>query len=209
MRKLILAALAAMVLWAAAAAPAGARATGATMNPVAREWNDDGSRHTGGETIGFTNVVRSDAGIRGTTSVSGLHPDGVYTFWIVAIEPGFDMSAPDFSKIFVALGNSAIVGQNGRATVHWSAAAGDSSIVTPVGAFFDGSLDQIDDLVVRVEIAYHGQVPEDGVVPAGWTENFWDGDTDGLCSMDPFMVDGLIAGQPHCPVFFASTDLPG
>jgi hypothetical protein len=208
MKKILSVIAAGVMLAVLVATPVGAATTGAERQPVLREWSDDGMAGNG-DVIGWTNLVRKSSGISGTTHVSGLRPDGVYTFWIVGVDPAFLPMMTDLSKIYVDKGNAAVVGRNGRATVHWSAATGAASIVTPVGPLF-GTLDDPEGRIVRIEIAYHGQVPEDGVVPAGWLDNFWEGDQSDVCSAMPFMAPGpIIAGQPHCPVFFASTHAPG
>ena len=202
--RLIWVALVAMTLMAVGAAPVDAKATGAERADVVREFTDQGQGTDGSESIGWTNLVRKPSGISGTTHVSGLEP-GVYTFWVVAIDPSFFPDETDFSLIHLARGASAVVKANGPATVHWSASTGDESIVTPGPVF--GTLDDPEGRGVRIEIAYHGEVPEDGV-PASWLENFWDGE-EGVCAPIPFGSPGpIIAGQPHCPVFFASTHHP-
>jgi hypothetical protein len=199
---------AALTLLALLVSPVEAKATGAEKQSVVREWSTAGEP-VEGESIGFTNLVRKASGISGTTKVSDLTPGGVYTFWILAIGP--DFTGENLEEIFVARGNSAVVGQNGRATVHWSAAVGDPSIITP-GPTFDDALDDIDNRVVRIELAYHGQAPEDGV-PALWEENFWSGEA-GVCPDPPFAPGNTVPPgsqgmmQPHCPVNFASTHVP-
>ena len=194
-------------------APVDATATGAEKQPVVREWTEAGAP-VDGETIGFTNLVRKPSGISGTTHAGGLKPGGVYTFWMVAVAPAFFPDANDLTQIFVANGNSAVVGKNGGATVHWSASVGEASIVTP-GPVFDDALDNIDERIVRIEIAYHGQA-DDAVDQAAlndWLSDFWSGDPT-VCASPAFApTNGLPLGaqgamQPHCPVNFASTHVP-
>lgn len=213
LRRLVFLISSALILMILGVVPVNASATGAEKVDVVQEWTLDGDPIKADHpSIGFTTLVRKPSGISGTTHVEGLHPDGVYTFWVVAFDPlAFaDPTNPDFSLVYADNGGYAVVGQNGRATVHWSADSGASSIDT--SAVFGPPLGVLADPLtrgVRVEIAYHGQVPEDGVVPSGWISNFWDGDAPEVCPDPPFVSGGpIIAAQPHCPVFFASTHLP-
>ena len=217
MKRLLLVALAAsLAVLAVSIAPVGAKAKGAEKQPVVREWNQDGTMHTEGEVIGFTNLVRKTSGISGTTHVQGLMPGGVYTFWMVAIDPSFFPAEADLSLIYVDRGNARVVGQNGRATVHWSAPAGDASIVPPPGPIFDDALEDIGDRVVRIEIAYHGQADDapDQAAIDQWLSDFWSGDPT-VCPDPPFSPGNVVPPgpqgtmQPHCPVNFASTHAPG
>jgi len=202
-----------LALLAMSMSPADAKATGAEKQPVVQEWDANGEA-VDGPSVGFTNLVRKPTGISGTTHVSSLKTGGVYTFWIVAIDPAFFPDEDDLTQIFVARGNSAIVGRNGRATVHWSAAAGQSSIDTSgvSGPTFDDALADIDERIVRIEIAYHGQSDAASYDPS-WQEDFWSGDTS-VCADPPFgPANNLPPGtqgmmQPHCPVNYASTHAP-
>ena len=214
MKKVRAAAAVGAALLIASVAPIDAMAAGADHQPVVREWTDEGEP-ADGEVIGFTNLLRRPSGISGTTSVKGLRPGGVYTFWMVAIDPGFFPAEEDLTRIFVQKGNATVAKPNGRATVRWSAEAGDASIVTP-GPEFDDALDDIDRRIVRIEIAYHGQA-EDAPTPADleqWLSDFWSGDPD-VCAVPPFMPTNDLprgeqgAVQPHCPVNFASTHVSG
>lgn len=206
MRKSAIVLLMSLLAIGFVATPAEAKATGSTRAPVLREYTDAGAEIPLAEqsAMGWTNLVRKPSGISGTTHIAGLQP-GVYTFWVVVPDPAFDptVEEPDWPLVYVNLGNSAIVGNNGRATVHWSASTGDTSIAGFPAPF--GTLENPETRIVRIEIAYHGHVPDDGVVPAEWLTNFWDGEA-GLCSFPP--VPNSTTGQPHCPVKFASTHVP-
>jgi hypothetical protein len=214
MKKVLAITAAAALMSFAFVAPVDAKATGADKQPVVREWTDLGDE-ADGEVIGFSNLVRKPSGISGTTHVQGLMPGGVYTFWMVAIDPDFFPAEVDFTKIFVDKGNAAVIGGNGRATVHWSAAAGDPSIMTP-GPVFDDALEDIDERIMRIEIAYHGQAdaaPDQATLDE-WLSDFWSGDPT-VCANPPFTPGNILppapqgAVQPHCPVNFASTHVPG
>jgi len=167
-----------------------------------------------GEVIGFSNLVRKPSGIGGTTHVEGLTPGGVYTFWMVAIDPAFFPDEDDLTKIFVEKGNAQVVGTNGRATVRWSADTGDASIMTP-GPEFDDALEDTDQRIVRIEIAYHGRADDapDQAALEQWLSDFWSGDPN-VCAAPAFAPTNdrprgeQGAMQPHCPVNFASTHVP-
>ncbi len=214
-RRLIYVLAAVLALLAMSVSPADAKAKGAEKQPVVQEWEfATGDPIADGDSIGWTNLLRKSDRISGTTHVSGLITGGVYTFWIIAISPNF--TGGNLDEIFVARGGSAIVGHNGKATVHWSATEGQSSIDTSAvsGPAFDDALDNIDERIVRIEIAYHGQ--EDNGYEASWEENFWDGDFENVCADPPFVSppgNDLPPGQqgedfPHCPVNYASTHAP-
>lgn len=206
LRRTILGVFVIGALLAATVTPTSARGAGVERAPVVVEFNEDGSPGDG-STVGWTALLRRTRWVGGVTHVSGLEPGGVYTFWKVAIDPAFNPDAPDFSLIYVDRGNARVVGRSGRATVFWSARAGDASIDTSSTALPTfGTLTDIGERIIRVEIAYHGQ--KDGPVPPSWLENFWDGDP-AWCQTDPGVPPGMIIGhQPHCPVFQASTHPP-
>ena len=114
---------------------------------------------------------------------------------------GHDFSV--FPDVFVALGDSAIVGSNGKATVRMRADLGQESIrgfvdetTAPFHQFLDYDLDRTE---VHIEVAYHGQV-DDPDYSSQWQTDFWTG-ADGLC---PIAGSTQAASQPHCPVSYAA-----
>lgn len=152
-----------------------------------------------GEHLGWAQLKRDADGLKAVVHVSGLKPGAVFTFWWVGVQD--DATFPD--DIFVALGGSAIIGSNGRTTVHLSADKGDASLAgAPFmgGALFGDLRDPLTALV-RVEMAYHGQVEDAGDEIDLWRSNFWSGSACPDGGLNDF-------GQPHCPVYIASTHFP-
>ncbi len=181
--------------------PVDAGGNGSARADVVREFNEDGSTADGTEVIGWSNLVRRDSGLKATVHVEGLIPGGVYTFWWV-VPHSLPPAIPD--DVFVARGASAIVGANGTATVRMRAQTGDAGILgfPPLGGALWHDLTDPMDSVVRVEIAYHGQVGDAGADLALWESNFWTGSA---CPPD---LPNPNPEQPHCPVYFAATHLP-
>jgi hypothetical protein len=149
-----------------------------------------------GSTLGWAQLKRDHDDLKAVVHANGLKPGGVFTFWWVAVQD--DATFPD--DIFVALGAGAVIGQNGKATVHMTAAKGDPSIVglPALGGALFGDLRDPEGALVRVEAAYHGQVEDAGSDLDQWLSDFWTGSA---CPTDGVNA----AGQPHCPVYFAAT----
>lgn len=183
------------------AAPATAASeSGVDSQPLVEHYELDGS--VSGQTIGRSDLIRRSDGLKASVQATSLIPGGVYTFWWVIIPTGGVF--PD--DTFVALGNSAIAGPNGKATVHMRAAAGQSSISGFLFAFQDLDFD-LATAEVRVEIAYHGLAEDAGSDLEHWMSDFWTG---AACpqafGLNPGGTSGDLnaAGQPFCPVFIAS-----
>ena len=152
-----------------------------------------------GDELGLSQLIRSRDDLKAVVHADGLKPGGVFTFWWVVVQD--DGTFPE--DIFVAHGASAIIGQNGKATVHMSAKKGDLSIVglpALAGALF-GDLVDPENSLVRVEVAYHGQVEDAGDDLDQWMSDFWSGSVCPQEGVNP-------ADQPHCPVYFAATHVP-
>lgn len=152
-----------------------------------------------GEHLGWAQLKRDADGLKAVVHASGLRPGAVFTFWWIGVHD--DATIPD--DIFVALGASAVIGTNGMATVHMSANKGDESVAgVPFlgGASFRDLRDPLTALV-RVEVAYHGQVEDAGDDLDLWRSDFWSGTACPDGGLNDF-------GQPHCPVYMASTHLP-
>jgi hypothetical protein len=135
--------------------------------------------------------------LEATVHVEGLPMGGVFTFWWV-VRQGDPANAP--FDWFVANGGGAVIAENGRATVHMSANIGQTAIegmpFLPPGTGFSPLTDP-HGAVVRVEIAYHGQVAEAGGNVEAWLADFWTG---AACP-----ASGTnIGGQPFCPVYVAA-----
>jgi hypothetical protein len=153
-----------------------------------------------GDELGWSQLKRHRDKLQAIVHAQGLIPGGVFTFWWVV--PQDDYTFPD--DIFVAYGASAIIGQYGKATVRMTAEKGDPSIVgLPAleGALFGDLVDPANSLV-RVEVAYHGQVEDAGDDLDQWRSDFWTG------SACPVEGDTNAFGQPHCPVYLAATHAP-
>jgi hypothetical protein len=179
------------MMWRAAGSP-GERAD------IVREFNVDGTAAPGTEVIGSSTLIRSASGLKATVAAEGLVPDGVYTFWLV-VPHSLPPTIPD--DVFVVRGGSVVVGADGKATVVMEADTGQAGILgfPPLdGALFHDLTDPLNSLV-RVEIAYHGQVGDAGADLGTWQSDFWTG------SACPPTTPNPNAAQPHCPVYFAST----
>jgi hypothetical protein len=152
-----------------------------------------------GDELGWSQLKRDPGRLKAVVHANGLKPGGVFTFWWVGVQD--DATFPD--DIFVALGASAVIGQNGKATVYMSAAKGDQSIVglPALGGLLFGDLVDPENALVRVEVAYHGQVEDAGDDLGQWRSDFWTGS---VCPQEGVNA----AGQPHCPVYFAATHAP-
>jgi len=181
--------------------PVDAGGNGSARAPVVREWNTDGNAALGTETIGWSNLIRRDDGLKATVHVEGLMPGGVYTFWWVvphAAEPSIPVD------VFVALGGSAVVGDNGMATVRMRAHTGQAGIegFPPLGGTPWHDLTDPMNSVVRVEVAYHGQADDAGDQLDVWQTDFWTGAACPPATPNPNPM------QPHCPAYFAATHMP-
>ncbi len=152
-----------------------------------------------GEVLGWSQLKRDPDRLKAVVHAHGLEPGGVFTFWWVVVQD--DATFPD--DIFVALGAGAVVGPNGKATVHMSANKGDASIVglPALGGALFGDLVDPANALVRVEVAYHGHVDDAGDALGQWLSDFWTGSACPTAGVND-------AGQPHCPVYFAATHLP-
>jgi hypothetical protein len=156
------------------------------------------------DTIGWTELVRSKNQLNATTFVRGLKPGGVYTFWWVAPYE-FDNGKPVIpAGVFVAKGAGTVVGDSGTALVRMKATINQPGILG-LPALEGAKWHKMQDpqtSIVRVEIAYHGQASE-ASGPAElrtWLSDIWTGAGD-LCATN------TIEGQPHCPVYMASTHI--
>lgn len=180
---------------------ASANGNGEDRADVVREWNVDGSAAPETEIIGWSSLIRRESGLNATVQVEGLIPGGVYTFWWI-VPHSLPPTIPN--DVFVAGGASTVVGSNGKATVHMRAETGQAGILgfPPLeGALWHDLTDPLSALV-RVEIAYHGQVEDAGADLATWEADFWTG------SACPPETANPNPAQPHCPVYFAATHLP-
>ncbi|HSF86301.1 MAG TPA: hypothetical protein VLG28_11695 [Acidimicrobiia bacterium] len=166
---------------------------------VVQEHNVDGTPNEELPEVGVARLTRRSGGLRAKAQVEGLIPGGVYTFWWVVVQE--DGTFPD--DIFVASGDGAVVGPNGRAVAYMSAKAGDASITgfapDGVNELTFSDLNDTMGSLVRIEIAYHGQVEDAGDDLGTWLEDFWTGSG---CPPD---TPNPNPAQPHCPVWYAAT----
>ena len=178
----------ALVLATASVALAG---TSKSRTPI----YDNGSGTSGNE-VGWTQLHRDDDRLRATVKTSDLEPGGVYTFWWVTVPTSDPMEG-----VFVDLLGSTIADQNGKATVHGSVAVGTPSIDIPFDSFLTFvPMANPEEAVVRVEVAYHGQVDSENFSD-DWLLDFWTGE-EPMCSEFPG------PGFGHCPIVQASQDIP-
>ena len=199
MRRVLIAMIAALVA-VAVVAPTAAVGQVVDVQPVVEHFNLDGT--VSGETIGRSVLTRSSGRLDAEVQVRGLLPGGVYTFWWVVTPEGGTF--PD--DTFVASGDSAVIGASGRAKALMSAVAGQQSIE---GFLISGQpLDfDLQSALVRVEIAYHGQVADAGSDLKVWRSDFWTGTAcPQAFGLNPGGTPGDLnaIGQPHCPVYIVA-----
>lgn len=172
---------------------------------IVQEHSEDDAPDATKRNIGWSRLVRTSDGYSATVFARGLEPGGVYTFWLVS-PYHFGPDGPIIpTGVFVARGAGVVVGANGTARVQMSAEVGQPGIANfPVPG--EESFHEMEDpltSIVRVEIAYHGNVDEAGPGEVTtWLSDFWTG---AAC---PSFLDPNLAGQPHCPVYLAATHMP-
>lgn len=185
--------------------------------PVVREFNEEGEAVEDGEIIGWSDLSRGSDGLQANVNVRGLTPGGVYTFWWV-VPHVFEDGAPVIpSGVFVAGGAGTVVGADGTANVQMLAYTEQSGIegFPPLDGAEWGSLTDPLGSIVRVEIAYHGQV-EDAERDLGTFFPTGDGGSNLETQLLDFWTGSACPpetanpnpDQPHCPVYFAATHLP-
>ena len=154
--------------------------------------------------VGQSRLTRSSDGLKAKVAVHNLEPGGVYTFWWV-VPQDFEDGAPVIpGGVFVAYGAARVIGNSGTAVVNMHASTGQAGIegLPALSGARWKSLDDPLNSIVRIEIAYHGQVTQAGGDIAVWRTDFWTG------SACPGVGAVNLAGQPHCPVYLAATHLP-
>ncbi len=185
------------------AAPASAREVVVDRTPLVREFTADGtSAPEPRERHGASLLVRRPDRLSAVVHARGLEPGGVYTFWWVAVQG--EGSFPD--DVFVAHGAGVVANRAGRATAALRADLGQPGITgfSPAPGVEVGFNELRDPMgaLVRVEVAYHGQVEDAGQELATWLSDFWSG---AAC---PPATPNPNPAQPHCPVWFAATHRP-
>ena len=165
--------------------------------------------------FGSVDLTRRDDGLDATTTVTGLTPDGVYTYWWVVGTAGFAL--PD---AYVASAGGEVIGSSGEATATMSVDVGDSGILGFLDALatngpptttdpFHSTFD-LDPATaeVHIEIAYHGQASDAGSDLNAWLSDFWTGTAcpEGDSGHNPGGTPGaeFNPGQPHCPVSYVA-----
>ena len=185
---------------------------------VIQIFDSSGNSVSSSASFGTVDLTRRDDGLDATTTVKGLTPDGVYTFWWVVGGAAFAM--PD---AYVASAGGEVIGSSGEATATMSVDVGDPGIpgfldalatnsppasTDPFHATFD--LDPAT-AEVHIEIAYHGQASDAGSDLNAWLSDFWTGTAcpEGESGHNPGGTtgDNLVEsnpGQPHCPVSYVA-----
>lgn len=159
----------------------------------------------GSAETGWSQLHRTERGLRATVHTSGLEPGGAYTIWWVVLDPSSDdpILYVDHLAGFVA-------GPNGKQTVHSSTAVGDVGIDIsepldvpgPVHVGEDLTADEAMNGLVEYHIVYHGQADTAGDDLDLWLSNFWSGDED-VCDIlepppgPPFEVCELVQLSAH------------
>lgn len=182
---------------------------------VIQIFDSSGNAVSSSASFGSVDLIRRDDGLDATTTVNGLTPGGVYTFWWVVGTAGFAL--PD---AYVASAAGEVIGSSGGTTVTMSVDVGDPGIkgfldalasdlppttTDPFRATFD--LDPAT-AEVHIEIAYHGQESEAGSDLNEWLSDFWTGTACpiGDSGHNPIGTPGaeFNPGQPHCPVSYVA-----
>jgi hypothetical protein len=177
---------------------------GDDLAEVLREVTASDAPDPGTDNLGLSRLSRSSEGLKAKVVVHNLEPGGVYTFWWV-VPQDFEDGAPVIpGGVFVAYGASRVIGNSGTAVVGMRAHTGQAGIegFPPLGGAEWKSLDDPLNSIVRIEIAYHGQVNDAGGDISTWRTDFWTG------SACPENGSTNLAGQPHCPVYLAATHIP-
>lgn len=165
----------ALVLFAALSLAVGA-ATPIGAGPSSKSRSAMTTVPTGAE-VGWSQLHKSDEGLRATVHTSGLTPGGAYTIWWVAI----GHEGPEFAALF----DGWVAHKNGKHTAHGSAPLGMSGIdIAPLipapGPINVGEVNArvINDLQIEFHLLYHGQASAapNGAELALWLSNFWSGD---------------------------------
>jgi hypothetical protein len=185
---------------------------------VIQIFDSSGNAVSSPASFGSVDLTRRDDGLDATTTVTGLTPEGVYTFWWVVGEAGFAL--PD---AYVGSTGGEVIGSSGETTVTMSVDVGDAGILgfldalatnsPPVSTDPFRSTFDLDPATaeVHIEIAYHGQTGEAGSDLDAWLSDFWTGTAcpEGESGHNPGGTTGdkLVeynAGQPHCPVSYVA-----
>jgi hypothetical protein len=185
---------------------------------VIQIFDSSGNPVSSSSSFGSVDLTRRDDGLDAKTTVNGLTPDGVYTFWWVVGDAGFAL--PD---AYVASAGGEVIGSSGETTVSMSVDVGNSGILGFLDALagdlpptttdpFHSTFD-LDPATaeVHIEIAYHGQASEAGSDLNGWLSDFWTGTAcpEGESGHNPGGTtgDNLVESnpaQPHCPVSYVA-----
>jgi hypothetical protein len=185
---------------------------------VIQIFDSSGNPVSSSSSFGSVDLTRRDDGLDATTTVSGLTPDGVYTFWWVVGAAGFAL--PD---AYVASAGGEVIGSSGEATVTMSVDVGDSGILGFLDALAENAPpastapfhDTFDldpaTAEAHIEIAYHGQASDAGGDVNAWLSDFWTGTAcpEGESGHNPGGTTGdhLVESnpaQPHCPVSYVA-----
>jgi len=171
---------------------------------VLREFSASDAPDPGIDNLGQSRLSRSSDGLKAKVTVHNLEPGGVYTFWWVVPQDFTDGAPVIPGGVFVAYGAARVIGNGGTAVVNMHASTGQAGIegFPPLGGAEWKSLDDPLNSIVRIEIAYHGQISQAGGDISQWRTDFWTG------SACPGAGATNLAGQPHCPVYLAATHLP-
>ena len=185
---------------------------------VIQIFDSSGTAVSSSQNFGSFDLTRRDDGLDATTTVDGLIPNGVYTFWWVAGAAGFAL--PD---AYVASAGSEVIGSSGEATVTMSVDVGDPGILGFLDALATNSPPASTDpfhltfdldpatAEVHIEIAYHGQAGDAGGDLDAWQSDFWTGtacpEGESGHNLGGTTGDHLVEsnpGQPHCPVSYVA-----
>lgn len=157
-------------------------------------------------TTGWSQLHRSERGLRATVHTSDLEPGGAYTIWWVVL----DLSQNPPEILYVDHLAGFVAGRNGKHTVHASTAVGDLGIDIseplgmpgPINVGGDLTADEVANGYVEYHVVYHGQADGAGDELDLWLSNFWSGDDD-VCDIvepppgPPFEVCELVQVSGH------------
>jgi hypothetical protein len=181
---------------------------GSEAAPMLVEYDPDGQPIPLDDQVsaGEASLTRTPTGLTTTAHVTGLIPDGVYTFWMVAYYDG-GLEFPNDRT--TNLGQGVVADENGEASSEMRMDVGEAGIrgfyVEAIGeeAVFPDLLNA--DSLVRVEVVYHGQADVAGDELDAWMADFWTGDPT-VCA-NPLGTTGTgdVAEHPYCAGYWAAT----
>lgn len=202
---LVVAVFAGLIVWSVAS---GDDDDDAETAPILLEFDADGELIAADDQleVGSAELIRSADGVTTKAEMTGLTPDGAYTFWLVVYQGEREFPG----DIFVNHGEGVVADADGSADSAMSADLGEASItgfyVDDLGgeAEFSPLVDPVNGRV-RVEVVYHGQADDAGDDLNAWLADFWTGDPNICANPLGTMGTGAVPTHPYCAGYWAAT----